>query len=105
MDLLDGNFWIQIIIAGIKQFFVVAIAVWILTGVLSKIPGVAKITKEILAYIIGIGAISAGYFTGLFEGHFLIVYAFGIISIAVAQIVYTKFIKTIADKLVSNIKQ
>ena len=95
---------VQIIIEGIKQFLIVAIAVWILTGVLRKIKKLdEKIPKEIIGYFIGLCAISAGFFTGLFQGHFLLVYAYGIVSIAVAQLIYAKFIKKVVDKLLGKI--
>lgn len=86
-----------------KEFFIVAIAVWILTGAISKIPKVTTyLAKELLAYIIGIIAIIVGYFTGLFKGNILWVLAVGIIAISIAQYTVEKFWRKIVENYKFN---
>jgi uncharacterized membrane protein len=89
-----------------KQFIVVAVAVWILTYVIGLIPVVFKVVpKELLAMIIGLVAITAGYFTGFFEGHWLMVYSMGIIAIFIAQGIYDKIKSVYSQYRENNINQ
>ena len=74
-----------------KQFLIVAVAIWILTSAIYKIPNLEKyIKKELMATIIGIAVTIIGYFTGYFTGHLIALISTMLIAIFVSQEAYDK---------------
>ncbi|MFA5151499.1 MAG: hypothetical protein WC554_02950 [Clostridia bacterium] len=87
-----------------KEMWMVALSVWVVTFILLKIPAIAKYFKgEVLAFIIGIIAIVVGFYSGYFGDlplyNCMIV---GIITLVVAQLIYDKIIKAIADNIINK---
>ncbi len=81
-----------------RQFIIVAVAIWILTSAVYKIPNLGKyIKKELTATIIGIAATIIGYFTGYFTGHLIALISTMLIAIFVSQEAYDK-IKSVFSK-------
>lgn len=84
-----------------KTFLTVAVAVWILTEWLGRIPKVKEILgKELLALCIGVVAIVAGIVSGFFSGNIFEIAVIGIIAIYITQDFHTKTINTARDKIV-----
>ena len=84
-----------------KIFLTVAVAVWILTEYLGKVPKINEVLgKELLALIIGIVAIIAGIFSGFFAGNIYETVIMGIIAIYITQDFHDKFINSVRDKII-----
>jgi len=90
----------EAIIADIsKQFLIVAVAIWILTSAVYKIPNLEKyIKKELMATVIGIATTIVGYFTGYFTGHLIALISTMLIATFISQETYDKIKSVFSQK-------